>query len=367
MNSPMTILQVISQRHLSGAERVCLMLSGSLQQRGHRVILLCKRDEAMLAEAAQRGLETRTPGLSGKFNPLVALGILRIAREVGAGVIHTHLSTASQWGGVAGRLGGIPVVSHVHAMNSRYFFMLADAMVACSEGVRRHIIGQGVSADRICTVYNGIESKRLQFSGDAAQVRSALGITADTPVIACIAHLADKKGQADLIRAVALLRAKWPDLHCFFVGTGENMDSLRRQAEEAGVGQRAVLLGYRSDAVAIMNAVDCVLLPSLGKEGLPLVLLEAALLGKPAICSNIPGNNEVVLDGLTGLLFPPGDAAALADRIDVLLADKEQRRRMGDAARERAEREFTIEAMTDRVELLYRRLMLKGAASSGGR
>lgn len=357
MNSPMTILQVISQRHLSGAERVCLMLSESLQRRGHRVVLLCKKDESMCAEAAQRGIETRTPGLSGKFNPLVALGILRIAREVGADVIHTHLSTASQWGGVAGRLGRIPVVSHVHAMNSHYFFQLADAMVACSEGVRQHIIGQGVSEKRIGTIYNGIESKRLECTGDATQVRAALGIDADTPAIACIAHLADKKGQADLVRAVSILQGKWPELHCFFVGTGENLDSLRRLAEELGVPKRAVLLGYRSDAVAIMNAMDCVLLPSLGKEGLPLVLLEAALLGKPAICSSIPGNNEVVLDNVTGLLFPPGDAAALADRIDRILADGELRRRMGNAAKERAQQEFTIEAMTERVERLYRRLL----------
>src|SRR5512133_301363 len=357
MTRPMTILQVISQRHLSGAERVCLMLSDSLKRRGHRVVLLCKNDEAMVGEAAQRGIEARTPGLSGKFNPLVALGIVRIAREVGADVIHTHLSTASQWGGVAGRLGGIPVVSHVHAMNSRYFFMLADAMVACSEGVRQHIIAQGVSPGRIETIYNGIESKRLFFADDAITVRSALGISAEAPAIACIAHLADKKGQADLIRAVALLAEKWPDLHCFFVGTGENRDNLRRQAEESGVLKRAVLLGYRSDAVAIMNAMDCIMLPSLGKEGLPLVLLEGALLGKPAICSNIPGNNEVVLDGVTGLLFPPGDVAALAGRIDVLLSDRELRLRMGQAARERAEREFTIEAMTDHVEQLYRRLL----------
>ena len=311
----------------------------------------------MLDEAAQRGIETRTPGLSGKFNPLVALSILRIAREVGADVIHTHLSTASQWGGVAGRLGGIPVVSHVHAMNSRYFFMLADALVACSEGVRQHIIGQGVSPEGIETIYNGIESKRLVFADDAVKVRSSLGIAADTPAIACIAHLADKKGQADLIRAVALLRDKWPDLHCYFVGTGENRDCLSRQAEESGVAQRAILLGYRGDAVAIMNAVDGVLLPSLGKEGLPLVLLEAALLGKPAICSNIPGNNEVVQDGVSGLLFPPGDFVQLADRIDMLLSDRERRTRMGQAARERAEREFTIDAMTVRVEALYRRLL----------
>jgi glycosyltransferase involved in cell wall biosynthesis len=357
MNTPMTILQVISQRHLSGAERVCLMLSESLQRRGHRVVLLCKKDAAMLGEASRRGIETRTPGLSGKFNPLVALGILRIAREVHADVIHTHLSTASQWGAVAGRLGGIPVVAHVHAMNSRFFFLLADAMVACSEGVRQHIIKQGVSADRIRTIYNGIESKRLLISRDSAEMRSSLGIAGDSPAIACIAHLADKKGQADLVRAVALLKDTWPDLVCFLVGTGENMVSLRRLAENLGVAQQAVLLGYRTDAVAIMNAMDMIILPSLGKEGLPLVLLEAALLGKPAVCSNIPGNNEVVVDGVTGLLFSPGEPAALAEQIDRLLSDRELCVRMAQCAQERALREFTIEAMADRVEGLYRQLL----------
>jgi glycosyltransferase involved in cell wall biosynthesis len=357
MNRPMTILQVISQRHLSGAERVCLMLSEALQGRGHRVVLICKEDAAMLGEAAQRGIETRTPGVSGKFNPLVALGILRIAREVHADVIHTHLSTASQWGAVAGRLGGIPVVAHVHAMNSRYFFLLAHAMVACSEGVRQHIIHQGVSGERIRTIYNGIESKRLVVTQDSPETRASLGISGDTPAIACIAHLADKKGQADLVRAVALLKYTWPNLVCFLVGTGENRDSLRRLAEELGVASRAVLLGYRSDAVAIMNAMDVIILPSLGKEGLPLVLLEAALLGKPAICSNIPGNNEVVIDGVTGLLFSPGDPAALAVQINRLLSDREGRSRMAQSAQERAEKEFTIEAMTDRVEDLYRKLL----------
>jgi glycosyltransferase involved in cell wall biosynthesis len=353
----MTILQVISQRHLSGAERVCLMLSESLQRRGHRVVLLCKKGAAMLDEAARRGIETRTPGLSGKFNPLVAAGILRIAREVHADVIHTHLSTASQWGGAAGKLGGIPVVAHVHAMNSHYFFLLADAMIACSEGVRQHIIKQGVSEKRIRTIYNGIESKRLAVAQERPAMRESLGIAGDAPAVACIAHLADKKGQADLVRAVALLKERWPDLVCFLAGTGGNMESLRRLVEELGVSHEVILLGYRSDAVEIMNAMDIVILPSLGKEGRPLVLLEAALLGIPSICSSIPGNNEVVVDGVTGLLFPPGEPAALAQQIDRLLSDRERCVGMGQKAQERARQEFTIEAMTDRVEALYRQLL----------
>lgn len=359
MNKSLTILQVISQRHLSGAERVCLMLSEALQRRGHRVVLVCKKDTAMLEEAARRGIETRTPGVSGKFNPLVALRLRRIAREIGADVIHTHLSTASQWGGTTGRITGIPVVSHVHAMNSKHFFLLADLMVACSEGVRNHLTGQGVAPQKVRVVYNGIEAKRVQVPLDRDQLRTTLGIAADAPVLVCIAHLAGKKGQEYLISAVAQLKEKWPAIRCLFAGIGERAEALQRQADEQGVGHNVMLLGYRSDAIALMHAADCVILPSLGKEGLPLVLLEAALLGRPAICSNIPGSNEVVIDGTTGLLFPAGDAAALARSIDRLLSDRELSVQMGTAARSRAMAEFTIEAMTDRMESVYRDLILQ--------
>lgn len=362
MSNKLTILQIISQRHLSGAERVCLMLSESLMRQGHRVILLCKNDAAMLEEARQRGIETRTPGLSGKFNPLIALNIMRIAREVKADVIHTHLSTASQWGSIAGRLTDIPVVAHVHAMNSRYFFLMSNTMVACSEGVRQHIIKQGVSAERIRTIYNGIESKRLVIAKDIQKTRTSIGIKKEAPAIACIAHLADKKGQADLVRAVSILKDKWPDLACLFVGTGENMERLKHLANELNISNHIHLLGYRSDAVDIMNAVDLVILPSLGKEGLPLVLLEAALIGKPAVCSNIPGNNEVVIDGATGLLFQPGNYVDLAEKINLLISDPAIRLQMGSAAQVRARAEFTIEAMTGRIESVYREQirLLKG-------
>jgi len=357
MEKSLTILQVISQRHLSGAERVCLMLSESLQRRGHRVVLVCKRDTAMLEEAALRGLDVRTPGLSGKFNPLVPMRLMSIAREIGADVIHTHLSTASQWGGAAGKLTGIPVVSHVHAMNSKHFFLLADVMVACSEGVRNHLTGQGVSQQKIRVVYNGIEAKRVEIPLDRRPLREELGIADDAPLLVCIAHLAGKKGQEYLIGAVARLKERWPEIRCLFAGIGERAEALQLQVDDLGIGSNVILLGYRNDAIALMNASDCVILPSLGKEGLPLVLLEAALLGRPAICSNIPGNNEVVIDGTTGLLFPPGDTDALADSIDLLLSDRELSGRMGAAARCRAMTEFTIEAMTDRMESVYRDLI----------
>ena len=355
--SSLNIVQVISQRRLLGAERLCLMLSDSLQRRGHRVVLLCKNEPVMLREAERRGLDTRTPGISGKLNPFVAQHILRVAREIDADVIHTHLSTASLWGGVAGRIAHIPVLSHVQAMNTKTCFMFANQMVACSEGVRNHIISQNIHPERIKTIYNGIERDRFVDLKNRARMREDLGIPENVPAVACVAHLADKKGQATLVNAVALLKGKWPEIRCCLVGDGENMALLKKLTMDLGIENNVLFLGYRMDSVSIMNAMDIFILPSLGKEGMALVLLEAALLGLPSVCSNIPGNDEVVIDGTTGLLFTPGNESELAQKIDTILSDVPLRNLMAITARERSEHLFTIDAMTDQIESLYREMI----------
>lgn len=357
MSHPLTILQVITQRRYSGAERICLALCEELRQRGNRVVLLCKQAGNMPEIARAAGIETRTPAISGKLNLLAPLRIAAIAREVKADIIHTHLSTAGMWGTLAGRLAGVPVAAHVHAMNSRHCYQFADRIITCSAGVGEHLVSQGVAREMIRVAYNGIDLRRFEGIPASAGVRSSLGLPPAAPVVGCVAHLSPKKGQEFLIRAVALLRDRWPELHCLLVGEGDMVNDLKRLAAELGVAERIHLLGFRSDAVAIMNAMDVLVLPSIAKEGLGLVLVEAALLEKPTVASNAPGINEALEDGVSGLLVPPGDPGQLAGALDRLLSDSTLRTRMGQAGRQRALTTFTIPAMTDAVEAVYRELV----------
>lgn len=350
---PLTILQVITQRHLSGAERVCLTLSEALQQRGHRVVLLCKPDEAMVAEARRRQLDVRPMAISGKLNLLVPLRIRAVARQVRAHIIHSHLSTAGLWGAWGARLARIPSVAHVHALNSKQCFLFADVMVACSEGVRQHLLSQQADAGRIRVIHNGLEGSRFANLRSPAQVRAALGIPDGCLAICCVGHLAPKKGQEYLLEAVAMLATRWPDLRCYFLGQGEMRDQLQQKIEELALTGRVELLGFRPDVVQIMNALDAVVLPSLGKEGLPLVLIEAAFLGKPVMASRLPGVDEVVEDQVTGLLVPPGDVEQLATHLNMILEDRALRERMGASALGRARDMFTIDTMVARTEQLY--------------
>jgi glycosyltransferase involved in cell wall biosynthesis len=225
--------------------------------------------------------------------------------------------------------------------------------------VKQHVVAQGADPAKVRVVYNGIPANRLDGVLSSAEARQMLGLAPDQPVVACVAHLSPKKGQIFLLQAVALLRERFPDLICLLAGEGEMAEQLQLQAVELGIKEQVRLLGFRRDVMSVMQASDVVVLPSIAKEGLGLVLVEAALLEKPAIGSNAPGIDEAVLDGVTGLLVPPGDAAALADSLAVLLDDAALRSQMGQAGRKRALQMFTQEAMVDQFEAIYRELAAK--------
>ena len=336
---------------------MAVYLADGLQQRGHRVVFACKRNESLLRELADHGIEAYPLPIAGKGNPFSPFLIAWLAERIGADIIHTHLSTAGLWGSVAGRLIRVPTLAAVHALNSKACFLLADLIATCSEGVRQHLLAQGVAPGKARVLYNGVYPEQFESLSPVEEVRRELNLAPDAPVIGVVAHLSKKKGQEHLLRATALLRERWPDLVCLLVGEGVEREGLTALAELLGLGEGARFLGYRHDAPRVMQAMDVVALPSVAKEGLGVALIEAAFLGKPVVGSDAPGIREVLVDGETGLLAPVADADGLAERIARLLEDPDGAREMGARGRERARRTFTVEAMARRAEELYRELL----------
>jgi glycosyltransferase involved in cell wall biosynthesis len=227
----------------------------------------------------------------------------------------------------------------------------------CSGGVKRHIVGQGADPGRVKVVYNGIPENRLDGVASQSEARRMLGVLPENQVICCVAHLSLKKGQMHLINAVAMLKDRFPKLVCLLAGEGDQQSELEQQAVKLGIADRVRLLGFRSDVMSVMNAADVVVLPSVAKEGLGLVLVEAALLEKPTIGSNAPGIDEAIQDGVTGLLVPPGDAKALADALARLLEDPDLCRKLGTAGRERSLDLFSQASMVSGFESVYREML----------
>ncbi len=354
---PLTVLTAITPSRYSGAERIAVYLAEGLQRRGHRVVFALKHNETLMQELEARGIEAHALPISGKGNLIAPFLLAWFAEWIGADVIHTHLSTASLWGAVAGKIAGIPSIASVHALNVKTCYVYSDLLATCSEGVREHMMAQGMPGDRIEVMYNGLNPHQFEEIPSERAVREELDLPFDAPVIGEVAHLSPRKGQMVLLDAVALLAKRWPRLVCLLIGEGEDHEALLHRVEQLGLGDHVRVTGYRPDARRIMQAMDVVALPSVAIEGLGIVLIEAAFLGKPVVGSDAPGIREALVDDRTGLLVPPGRPEALAEAIAKILSDPEMAVEMGRRGRRRAHRMFSLDGMVTRAEELYRQIL----------
>jgi glycosyltransferase involved in cell wall biosynthesis len=169
-----------------------------------------------------------------------------------------------------------------------------------------------------------------------------------------IGHLSPVKGHADLIDAAARL-ARERRVKLFLIGDGPLRPSLESRGASLGLGDGIVFTGVRADVAPLLAMLDVVVVPS-HTEGMSNALLEAMAMGRAVIATAVDGNLDVVSDGVTGLLVPPRDPAALAAALVRLVDDPERARQMGRAARARIEEAFTLQAMVASHEELYRGL-----------
>jgi glycosyltransferase involved in cell wall biosynthesis len=354
---PLRILQVITPSRIGGAERSTTSLCEHLVQAGHEVIVACKRGHPLIEVMREVGLDVRGVSLSGKGNLAAPFLLARLARDERVDLINTQLSTAALWGSVAGRLAGIPTVATVRALNTKTAYTLANRIIAVSSAVKVHLMAQGMPAERIDVVYNGIDPSRYRLTLTRQEARGQLKLDEESVVFAVIGHLSTKKGHAVFLNAAAWIAERSADHHYLFAGEGSERDKLERQAHHLLLADRVTFTGFRPDIMPIYAAADVIVSPSIAGEGLPRALLEAGLLGRPVIGTRLSGTPEIVEEGVTGLIVPPGNVAALAEALHCLAIDPARRQRMGIAAMERVSRRFTIPAMVAGTLSTYRRVV----------
>jgi glycosyltransferase involved in cell wall biosynthesis len=229
----------------------------------------------------------------------------------------------------------------------------STAFIAVSRDDQRKMIEiEGVDPEKILHVPNGISAPPPPSGAD---VRAELGIPPGVPVIGTVSVLRPQKALDVFIRACAELLRENPDLRVLLAGDGPLRDELTELVAGLGVQDRLLMLGYRSDAPDVLAALD-VAISSSAFEGSPLAVMEYMESARPIVATRVGGVPDLIEDGVHGLLVEPGDAEALAAATRRMLADPEAARRMGEAARERRRREFTVEVMVRRFEALYERL-----------
>jgi glycosyltransferase involved in cell wall biosynthesis len=300
-------------------------------------------------------------GIGGKGNLLAVRRLNDAARRFSADILHSHLSTASWWCGWLEQLGGPPSIGHVHGFTSALWHRRQRHLIACSAAVKKDLIDKGIPADRISVMHYPVDPADMQATRAPADVRAAFGVSNDAPIVATFAHLSEKKGYRELIRAAYLVLNCVPNAQFWCFGEGPLRQELEQKARELGIADRFKLWGFRRDVPDLMQAIDVMCLPS-HREPFGLVYIEAALAEKPVIACEAGGAPEIIAHRETGLLVPPPptNVTALADAMFTLLDNRDQAAAMGRRGRELALQRFRWVDYLDRLGDLYEAMRQPG-------
>jgi glycosyltransferase involved in cell wall biosynthesis len=280
-----------------------------------------------------------------------AAQIERLLRDGGYNLLYLNNQPSSNLEGyLAGEVAGVPVVQHcridatLNAAEIAAANRVARAVICVSQGVADSLRAQGINAGRIVVVHNAIDGTQpLPAPQPLPQV------PAGALVVGTIGQLVRRKSVDDLLRAIQKLGAGGTPIHALIVGAGPEEQPLRALAATLGVNDRVHFAGFQREPLPWLAAMDIFVLAS-SKEGLPRVILEAMLLGKPVVAARAIGSSELVADGATGFLYAHGDVDALAVRLAELVGDATLRARLGQAGRKRVLAEFSIERYVAGVE-----------------
>jgi glycosyltransferase involved in cell wall biosynthesis len=365
----LSILQVLEKGLFStGSVVQMFQLARGLAERGHRVAIVSRPEGDVPARAREEGLDFIALPLKHEFDFGSARRLAKVFDERAVDVVHAHKGIAHSVALFAtyfARRRPVIVVNRgvsfpLDAFNRIKYHVRMDAAVTVCEDIKKVIVASGrLPPEKVNVIYAGVDLARFDpAKADGALVRREWGAAAGETVLVQVGAR-EWKGWKDLVRAAALLAADFPKLKTAVVACEDDAKKAEVSAfaREAGIEDRVLTIGFRSDMPDVLAAADIV--ADLSYEGLGITgtLREAMALGKPVIASAAGGNPELVVDGESGLLVPPRDPAAMAAGVRRLLTDRALSARLASGGRQRVEAGFSSEVRLDRIEALYARLL----------
>jgi glycosyltransferase involved in cell wall biosynthesis len=297
-------------------------------------------------------------------------------------IVHTYDFSTNLFAIPAAWLAGVPVIvasirntagylTPAQSQVQRLMCRLADRIVVNAEAIRQGLIAEGYDPETVTVIRNGIDLSRFARNGSDGRLRHELDLPPHAPLVAVLARLHPMKGIEDFLEAARIVSRGFPEARFLVVGSRSipqdgdvredvaHKKELENYAVRLGLKERVVFTGFRLDVPEILSEVAVSVLSSVTSEGLSNSLLESMAMGVPAVATTVGGSPEVVQDGVTGLLVPPRDPAALARAICLLLENRAMAFRLGQAGKQRVTEHFSLEKMVRETERLY--LSLLGA------
>ena len=357
----MVSLHIDTARTWRGGQNQVLLTTLGLRHRGHRAVLVA-HPAGELARRASEGHDLIRLAPAHEVDFAAAFRLSRVIREYAPDIIHAHDPHAVSMAAMA--LSTLPAAKSpalaiarrvdFHLKRnafSRWKYKQVDAAICSSDAIRRMVIEDGVDEAHAFTVYEGVQVEAIAAQ-PPADVHRELWLPAGAPVVGNIAALVAHKGQRFLVEAAtAIVRAR-PDTQILIFGEGELRPALQRQIKSLGLDHHVKLVGFRPDILSLLCGLDVFVMSSL-TEGLGTSILDAMAASRPVVATTAGGIPETVVDGVTGLLVPPGHAAPLAEAVIALLGDPARRQAMGAAGLARVREHFTVDRMVDATLAVY--------------
>ena len=358
------VLQLITRLPIGGAERLIADTVRKLDRSRYEPVVCCIQARGELAAEIERAgvpvvcldrMKTK------RFDWSAVAALERLLGSERIDLVHSHLYHANLYGRLACLRAGVPAVASVHntytrpklhrRLINRFLARTTKRVIAVSEDIKRDLIRHdGIPAERIAVISNGVDFARVSSATTRAQARLRLGIGEATVAVGCVARLEEQKGHRFLLEAMSLLRDL--PMRLLVVGDGRLRADLEQRAASLGIGESTTFLGMRSDVPDILPALDIYAMPSLW-EGLSIALLEAMAAGLAVVATDVGGVRQVFGEDECGVRVSPGNPGELARAMRTLAVGPERRAALGTLARRRAVEHFSLDATLAALATVY--------------
>lgn len=366
MSEHLKVLHVVYNLIRGGTEGQCARLVLELARRdvAQRVAVFAR--EGFFVDAVERACgPVHEIRIRRMISVRTASEVLRLARFIAReefDLVHAWDADAAVFGGAAAGIARAPLITSRRDLGQIYrpyklrLMRLADraarAVVVNADAIRRYVVGLGIDGGKVVRIPNLLDLREYDDRATAA-LPAAVQLP-EGRLVTLVARLDPEKDVETFVRAAALLKDRFRD--AAFVVVGDGPERLRLESLSKTLGGRVVFLGETPHVPAILKRSAVGVLVPRANEGLSNSILEYMAAGLPVVATDCGGNRELVESGVTGRLVPVGDISATAEAIAGLLAESAQARSLGQTGRSRVEREFSRDAMADRMLELYHRV-----------
>jgi len=365
------VLVFANSFRIGGSERQAVEFIKRVDPARFEIVVACfQKDGPLLEELPLTITQLHEFPLHSFFHPSTAgqaFRFIRLLKRAHIQVVQCFDFYSNLFAIPLARLAGVPVVlgsrrdeasmrTPAQRRAELWSYYWATGVIANADAIKEQLVRRDkVSADKVWMIHNGLDLDRFDRHGgppSEGTVSRRQGLT-----VAVVANLRPEKGHLVFLDCARRLITSNPEARFLIVGDGVMRERIETRVSELGLTKQVQLTGAVKDIPALLRSVDIAVLPSLKNEGFPNAVMEAMAASVPVVATDTGGASELVIDGLTGYMVQPGDAAALGDRIGWLCNDAEVRRKMGEAGRQRIVDHFTSNQMARKFEALYSELV----------